>query len=245
MLRAIRPASGSNKGEWAEEMTDRYVRLWHLLLPPSLYLAVQYLTELSFTMMAWGAADQRAAESVGVTSAVCIPAFIFLYLRWRTFPASRGQKADVSGDKNLSGYGRLALWCIAGAIAGMTLSAAWGALANAVHLDRFFSDASQRLYASQLWQQILFAGLLAPVCEELLFRGLLFGALLNLSEGERTAALLTSVLFALFHGNVIQMLYAFPTGLILQFLFCRGDSILPCVFFHIAANLTAVLVTAM
>lgn len=65
------------------------------------------------------------------------------------------------------------------------------------------------------FSMFLYAGLLAPVAEELLFRGLILRTLLP--YGKRFAILTSAFLFGLFHGNVVQSPYAFCVGLILGY----------------------------
>lgn len=65
---------------------------------------------------------------------------------------------------------------------------------------------------------ILVYGVLSPAIEEIVFRGLVYGRLLQGSAlGRLGAALLSSLLFALYHGNVTQGIYAFCMGVF----FCR------------------------
>lgn len=64
------------------------------------------------------------------------------------------------------------------------------------------------------WLNLLATVVLVPVAEELLFRGIIMGELRR-AFSDTTALLLSSVLFALFHMNVIQSSYVFLPGLIL------------------------------
>lgn len=61
----------------------------------------------------------------------------------------------------------------------------------------------------------LYSGMLAPIAEEILFRGLIQKTLVP--YGKRFAVLGSSILFGLFHGNIIQAPYAFVCGLILGY----------------------------
>ena len=58
----------------------------------------------------------------------------------------------------------------------------------------------------------LYVCLLAPIAEELLFRGLVLRTLLP--YGKRFAILLSALLFGVFHGNVVQIPYAILAGLV-------------------------------
>jgi sodium transport system permease protein len=77
--------------------------------------------------------------------------------------------------------------------------------------------------------------LLPAVCEELTFRGFLLTGLQKRFR-PRTAILLASFLFALFHMNVFQFLPAFFLGVVLGLLTVRSKSLLPAMFFHLLYN---------
>ena len=75
----------------------------------------------------------------------------------------------------------------------------------------------------------------APVTEELLFRGLILrGFLANYGQG--VALVLSALLFALIHVNPWQLLPAFTAGLILAWLAVETGSLVPCIFAHAVNN---------
>ena len=61
----------------------------------------------------------------------------------------------------------------------------------------------------------LYAGILAPVTEEILFRGLVLRKLMPF--GKRFAIFCSAVTFGLFHGNLVQAPFAFLVGLVLGY----------------------------
>ena len=65
------------------------------------------------------------------------------------------------------------------------------------------------------FSMFLYAGILAPITEELLFRGLIQRTMLP--YGKRFAIFVSSFTFGLFHGNLIQAPYAFAVGLVLGY----------------------------
>ncbi len=78
----------------------------------------------------------------------------------------------------------------------------------------------------------------APVTEELFFRGLILrGFLANYSK--RSAILLSALLFALMHTNPWQFISAFVAGVLLAWLLIETGSLVPCLFAHAVANGTA------
>ena len=81
--------------------------------------------------------------------------------------------------------------------------------------------------------------LLAPIAEEVVFRGAILRSLLKGSMRPWTAIALSALLFALIHGNPAQMPHAFLCGLLLGWMFWRTGSIVPGVMFHWANNTVA------
>lgn len=78
----------------------------------------------------------------------------------------------------------------------------------------------------------------APVTEEVLFRGLILrGFLANYSK--RRAILLSAFLFAVMHTNPWQFISAFVAGVLLAWMLIETGSLIPCLFAHAVANGTA------
>ena len=134
---------------------------------------------------------------------------------------------------------------LAGAfLAGVGMALAWGAVSALLHPERWFPDTVLAgLFSQPLQIQIALYGIVSPVLEEFLFRLLLFD-LVKRFAGEKAGTWIVSALFALWHGNVLQMLYAFPAGLILQKLRSRSGRMEVPILCHIGANLTAILISS-
>lgn len=65
------------------------------------------------------------------------------------------------------------------------------------------------------FSMFLYAGILAPVTEEILFRGVIQRALMP--YGRRFAIFCSAFAFGIFHGNLLQSPYAFLMGLVLGY----------------------------
>jgi membrane protease YdiL (CAAX protease family) len=87
--------------------------------------------------------------------------------------------------------------------------------------------------------------ILAPIGEEFLFRGLIQGKLAKAVNGSPMpiVILLQALLFAIYHGNLIQGIYAFFLGAVLGLIAYRADSLLPGMVFHMALNSSVCLVS--
>ena len=84
------------------------------------------------------------------------------------------------------------------------------------------------------FSMFLYAGILAPVAEELLFRGLVQRMMLPF--GKKFAILVSSLTFGLYHGNLLQTPYAFVVGLVLGFVAAEYN-ILWAMVLHMINNL--------
>jgi len=85
------------------------------------------------------------------------------------------------------------------------------------------------------WAHIANQVVLAPVAEELFFRGfVLRGFLARYSV--RKAVIASTVLFALLHLNPWQGVMALPLGALFAWLFLRTGSLGPCILGHACAN---------
>ena len=85
-----------------------------------------------------------------------------------------------------------------------------------------------------LWATLLFVCILAPVLEEIFFRGILCRKLLMLGEGY--AIVLPSAFFALAHGNFFQVFYAFVLGCFFSFVYVRTGKLIYTIVYHAIIN---------
>ena len=75
---------------------------------------------------------------------------------------------------------------------------------------------------------------IAPVMEELTFRKLLMDRVLP--YGEKTAVILSGILFGLFHQNLYQFFYAFAVGIMLAYVYVRSGRIRYSIIMHFIFN---------
>jgi len=81
-------------------------------------------------------------------------------------------------------------------------------------------------------------GLLAPLAEEIVFRGAVLRSLLD-KQRPWVAIAISALLFAVAHLNPAQMPHAFMVGLLLGWMYYRTGSILPGMAYHWANNSAA------
>lgn len=83
---------------------------------------------------------------------------------------------------------------------------------------------------------ILSIALLAPILEELLFRGAIQGRLQAMCKNPWIAIIIASFIFGVVHMNPAQIPFAFLLGIMFGWLYFRTGSLLPGIIGHILNN---------
>ncbi len=146
---------------------------------------------------------------------------------WKKFE----RKEDV-----LSKSFSIVLCLITGAVCGLLLNAL---ILNSPLPQIFpgYSDSfSGKLFSVDMIPGIFLYCLLAPVIEEILFRRIAYD-LIYTYTGFLPAALVSSLVFAAYHMNMIQGIYAFLMGMLFCALYYRDHRLAVPVSLHIGANL--------
>lgn len=85
---------------------------------------------------------------------------------------------------------------------------------------------------------IILTAILAPICEELLFRGVILRRLSSVSQ--RFAIFASALIFGMMHGNLVQMILGFCVGLVFGYAAVKTGSLLLPIAGHIFINTFAV-----
>ena len=115
-------------------------------------------------------------------------------------------------------------------------------IGNLSAVSEEYSETMEAFYSASIPMQVAVLGIMVPICEELVFRGLMFKRMRE-SSGFMPAALYSSVVFGLMHVNFVQMLYGFFLGMMLAYIYEKYGSVKAPVLSHIAMNLLSVFVT--
>jgi hypothetical protein len=100
-------------------------------------------------------------------------------------------------------------------------------------IARIFNDLSAP--AEHFWASVFLLVIVAPLTEEVMFRGLILRAFQQRFRGG-VAFLLSSMLFGLVHLNPWQFVSAFALGLMFAWWYARTRSLVPCLIGHALAN---------
>lgn len=94
--------------------------------------------------------------------------------------------------------------------------------------------------SSNLYYTILFVGIVAPIIEEVIFRGILLNKLR--CYGDKIAMWITALTYGFFHLNIIQIIYATVLGILFAYVVVRTGRIRYSIFLHICINMTGMVV---
>ncbi len=231
--------------------------IWRLFYPLLLYMGIQIVLELmvSFVltlkvlMDGGGASMQHVVAKVldlylglsyYVTVFGALAAIPFLYLFYRL---DRKKRQAVGAEivycrATAMEYVLIGVVAFGACIGGNNLILGSGLM----ELDSHYQQVSEILYSAPFLVQLAGSGIIVPLCKELVFRGLMYKRLKEYVPAG-TAMVTTSLVFGLYHGNIVQMVYAMTLGYLMVYIYEKYHHFLAPFLFHAVSNLLSVLIT--
>lgn len=111
-----------------------------------------------------------------------------------------------------------------------------------VQMSEEFQNASDAFYGSTIWIELLGSALVTPFLEELLHRGVVYGRLRCMMD-KWPAIIVSALVFAGLHFNIVQFIYAFLLGIVFALFVEKTGKLYPAIIAHIVANGIAVVRT--
>lgn len=210
--------------------------LWKIIYPCLIYLAVLNCVAAAGSQIfsdEWYNSHTMLVSCISM--AVSIPVLIWIY--WKDYK----QMPYFFGKSR-----KPALWIYAAVGTGsLVLAFILNLLITLTKIQEIFPEYQNT--AVQMYQEngifVLLATLvLAPVMEELVFRGICFGRIRKFADKKMTI-ILSALLFGIYHMNLVQFIYAFLMGLVFAAIYEKYRNIVLTVTAHIFANLCAVLLS--
>ena len=201
------------------------------------------------------ALEAIAKYQVGIISLAALGTIILtgiLFARDRKLERQAGVKLPDKAP--LSKYWTVVVFGVAGCIAATCLMA----MIQLAFYDAQYQQNAQITYSAGLLVEIIGLGLITPVAEELMFRGILykrfherqslmFRGILYKRFHERQSfwysAVWSALLFSFVHSSTTQMIYTFLLGVLLSYLYEKFGSLRAPVLLHILLNTGSVIFT--
>ena len=172
-------------------------------------------------------------KGLWVVVAAEVAAYLLPMLVLRVLPDGEGKRARF----RFKGHRRQAVWFVFWMSLATALLAAFanGGFSLLLGLDGSNLDTVAVQYGVEgFWQSVLVIVVLPAMIEELFFRGVMFSALERC--GTWTALLLTSVAFAMIHGDLHNFAGPLLAGMIYGYMTYILDSVWPALFAHLLNN---------
>ena len=227
----------------AVEVVGILVISFPYLMDASEQLLAQQQTVEQFTQQYWALMEpamnqvfRSSTEIAGAAALVTIPVNAVFFSRDRKLERVCG--VEVPERAPLRKY-----WAVV--VFGLAVSIAATCFFAMVELA-FYSGESQSstliTYTPPFAVQLLVLGIVVPVAEELMFRGVLFRRFLE-NRSFWYAAVWSSLFFVLMHQDGAQMVYAMLLGLFLCYVYQKFGSLKAPVVLHVTANCSSLIYT--
>lgn len=129
---------------------------------------------------------------------------------------------------------------------GFSLNIVMSLLLNIVPLPESwiesYAESASLIDTKITFMNLLSTAVIAPIAEELVFRGLVFTRL-SKAVGVWPGALLSAILFGVCHGDLVWGIFAGLFGFTLAIIFYKTKSLVPCMLAHIAFNTCSFVIT--
>jgi hypothetical protein len=132
-------------------------------------------------------------------------------------------------------------WGVLAWIGASLVSAAVYYVFDALGIESDPQAAEQALSVIDPWLAILAIVILAPIAEEIFFRGVVFNAFLR-EGGRRWAFIGSSLLFGAIHLSLVALIPIFLLGLALAWVYERTNNLLAPIAMHMVVNGASVLI---
>jgi hypothetical protein len=178
--------------------------------------------------------EENAMWLLTLSNLLTFPVLLRMYLRDR----SRRDEKKKAGGKLKAFDVFLVL------VGAVCISRALNYLIALTPLPYYFTgyeEVSDTIYGCSLLSQVSASVFSAALLEEVLMRGLVYTRFRDFTGNIKLSMAASALIFGLFHGNVVQGVYAFALGLFLALVYEAYQSLIPAVLAHMAANGTAIL----
>ncbi len=178
-----------------------------------------------------------------VATAISLVIALIWYLAGYVKKDIKGSLTRV-GQKLKNGYSIAFIFCFAIAFYGVAVLINYAMFTLMPSSGEFYSTMMEMSFGQNALIGGITAILLAPINEELIFRGILLrknGAVFKMIP----CIIIQALLFGLMHMNPAQSAFTFVLGLAYGYIGYKFDSVIPCIICHIINNGFAMLISGL
>ena len=247
---------------------DRDNKIWRVLGPLFAFLGIRLLVETIFYVVLWNIkikgyktdatfngilyveeygkyVDSYSLYMNAVALLICIPIMYLLMKKDYEYPINPRHKERKfvfkdyikTVDYKTFNYPM---------ILGITAALGVGRFITMLPIDGILGNykvIQKNIAGSSFLTQLFVLGILTPVLEEMLFRGIVYKRLKGYYD-VAVAAYIAAIVFAVAHFNLIQGIYAFVVGIVLIYIYEKCNNLVVPIVMHSAANIVSVVMGA-
>lgn len=211
-------------------------RIWEIAYPVLMYYAAISIGTF-VAQMIFGATTESYMFCKIIGSLVAIPVVYADYKRDLVMTGQFGLKKGIDAQ--------LVKQVVA--IIGITICLSVSlnniiSMSPLVAMSQEYQNASDAFYGSNIGLEILGSALITPFLEELLHRGVVYERLRR-QMSMWQAVIISALIFAVLHFNIVQFIYAFLMGVVFALFVEKTGRLFPVVIAHAVANGIAVIRT--
>ena len=145
---------------------------------------------------------------------------------------NEGEQKSADSVRPVLRYLALAVFAVASVVFFNTLISLSGLAGHSAA----FQETAQRQYGVWAGMGVFLYAVISPVVEEVVFRFLLYNRLRRTQDRVAFGVVTSAFLFAVYHGNIVQGVYAFILGVLIAGVYYYFDSFFAPVLFHGLGN---------
>lgn len=184
---------------------------------------IAYAAALAVSLSALVVGKQSVAWDFGAQVVLMLVAAVFVSMRWREHKAAFGAPVLSRATQLVAALGLIGMLALA-YLVGRLVPTSEGLLTSAYRSE-----------GAGFGALLLSTAVMPALSEEVLFRVVILGALGRAFQ-ERTAILVSALLFATLHVSPTTFVAHSALGLLLAYLRLRTGSVYPCIALHAAYN---------
>lgn len=229
---------------------DKKIKIRDIILPFLIYFVVHDLASIllaflmGISLNSFGEGYRKfmtdhTASVNGVLNglALCIGALSVWPMARRELWQEKQKQSNAGGREVLAYF--LLILCAVSLAVGMNLLLTFAGLTE---LSENYTEISARQYGVAFGLGLVLYGVVSPLAEEIVFRGLIYHRMKRyLKTG--LAILSCGVLFGVYHGNLVQGIYGCVLGTVITLIYEWYGRIWAPVLFHGAANVAVFVIS--
>lgn len=212
-------------------------KIWRAAFPVFLY----GILSMAFPVIAAAVSGGRLLEPGTDMRLLTVENFLLLPVFWMLYRRDERERRLYGYEERASWGLREAVLAIAGAVCISRGVNYFLALTFLPQLFPGYRAVSEGISRCGFWSQAAAVVVSAPLLEEVLMRGLVYGRLKEALGKPRTAMAVSALAFGMFHGNVVQGIYAFAVGLFFARVYEACGTLFLPVLAHAAVNAASLL----